>query len=205
MGYAQWSKTIVSVYECWEDTTTYVAWVHCGKELVGVVREGKVMMCMCVCFYFILGSQLPCFKSGAATVQGLKNRFHLNLTEEQLQLLVDNLVESSIHSLSTKLYDGFQYLTNGILWACQAITFLRNCEHVYHKTYKCNCEVRRILWKLKTNGVRGILNYTSKNITELDCLVQGLTVQLKLKFSRSHTCLMSAFNMFFFYLCHCKT
>lgn len=61
------------------------------------------------------GSQLPCFKSGAATVQGLKNRFHLNLTEEQLQLLVDNLVESSIHSLSTKLYDGFQYLTNGIL------------------------------------------------------------------------------------------
>ncbi|XP_066993057.1 phosphatidylinositol 4-kinase beta isoform X2 [Anabrus simplex] len=61
------------------------------------------------------GSQLPCFKSGSATVQGLKNRFHLNLTEEQLQLLVDNLVESSIHSLSTKLYDGFQYLTNGIL------------------------------------------------------------------------------------------
>lgn len=60
------------------------------------------------------GSQLPCFKSGAATVQCLKNRFHLNLTEEQLQLLVDNLVESSIHSLSTKLYDGFQYLTNGI-------------------------------------------------------------------------------------------
>jgi phosphatidylinositol kinase/protein kinase (PI-3 family) len=70
---------------------------------------------VCVCFIFILGSQLPCFKSGAATVQGLKNRFHLNLTEEQLQLLVDNLVESSIHSLSTKLYDGFQYLTNGIL------------------------------------------------------------------------------------------
>ncbi|KAJ1522314.1 hypothetical protein ONE63_002611 [Megalurothrips usitatus] len=61
------------------------------------------------------GSQLPCFKSGAATVQGLKNRFHLNQTEEQLQLLVDGLVESSIHSLSTKLYDGFQYLTNGIL------------------------------------------------------------------------------------------
>ncbi|CAB0004916.1 unnamed protein product [Nesidiocoris tenuis] len=62
-----------------------------------------------------LGSQLPCFKSGAATVQGLKNRFHLNKTEEQLQLLVGNLVESSIHSLSTMIYDGFQYYTNGIL------------------------------------------------------------------------------------------
>ncbi|KAI5756009.1 hypothetical protein M8J77_021365 [Diaphorina citri] len=61
------------------------------------------------------GSQLPCFKSGAATVQNLKNRFHMNLTEEQLQVLIDKLVDSSIHSLSTKLYDGFQYYTNGIL------------------------------------------------------------------------------------------
>lgn len=61
------------------------------------------------------GSQLPCCKLGAATIQTLKNRFHLNMTEQQLQLLVDNLVESSAHSLSTKLYDGFQYLTNGIL------------------------------------------------------------------------------------------
>ena len=39
----------------------------------------------------------------------------MNMTEEQLQLLVDNLVEASLHSLTTKLYDGFQYLTNGIL------------------------------------------------------------------------------------------
>jgi len=121
-----------------------------------IIRSGQTRRSYGVYFYFILGSQLPCFKSGAATVQGLKNRFHLNLTEEQLQLLVDNLVESSIHSLSTKLYDGFQYLTNGILWACQAITFLRNCGHMYHKTYVCNCEVRIILWKLKTNSVKGI-------------------------------------------------
>ena len=39
----------------------------------------------------------------------------MNLTEEQLQLLVDNMVEGSMNSLTTKLYDGFQYLTNGIL------------------------------------------------------------------------------------------
>ncbi|CAH1114373.1 unnamed protein product [Psylliodes chrysocephalus] len=61
------------------------------------------------------GSQLPCFKSGASTVQNLKNRFHMNMTEEQLRLEVNRLVEGSIHSLSTKLYDGFQYFTNGIL------------------------------------------------------------------------------------------
>ncbi|XP_022919444.1 phosphatidylinositol 4-kinase beta [Onthophagus taurus] len=60
------------------------------------------------------GSQLPCFKSGAATVHNLKNRFHLNMTEEQLQLEVDRMVEASIHSISTKLYDNFQYFTNGI-------------------------------------------------------------------------------------------
>jgi Phosphatidylinositol kinase and protein kinases of the PI-3 kinase family len=87
-------------------------WVRITRS---VQTRGSNGVCVCGYFYFVLGSQLPCFKSGAATVQGLKNRFHLNLTEEQLQLLVDNLVESSIHSLSTKLYDGFQYLTNGIL------------------------------------------------------------------------------------------
>ncbi|XP_052763699.1 phosphatidylinositol 4-kinase beta-like [Mya arenaria] len=61
------------------------------------------------------GSQLQCFSKGVSTIRALKERFHLNLTEEQLQLLVDNMVESSLNSLTTKLYDGFQYLTNGIL------------------------------------------------------------------------------------------
>ena len=64
---------------------------------------------------FFPGSQLPCFSKGVSTIRALKDRFHMNLTEEQLQLLVDNLVESSLNSLTTKLYDGFQYLTNGIL------------------------------------------------------------------------------------------
>lgn len=61
------------------------------------------------------GSQLPCFKAGAATVSALKSRFHLGLTEEELQLKVDHMVETSMHSLTTRLYDGFQYFTNGIL------------------------------------------------------------------------------------------
>jgi len=61
------------------------------------------------------GSQLPCFRSGPSTLRAMRDRFHMNLTEEQLQLLVDSMVESSMHSLTTKLYDGFQYLTNGIL------------------------------------------------------------------------------------------
>lgn len=60
------------------------------------------------------GSQLPCFH-GSSTMRGLKERFHMSLTEEQLQLLINQLVDGSMRSLTTKLYDGFQYLTNGIM------------------------------------------------------------------------------------------
>nr|XP_012780437.2 phosphatidylinositol 4-kinase beta [Maylandia zebra] len=60
------------------------------------------------------GSQLPCFH-GSSTMRALKERFHMSLTEEQLQLLIDQLVDGSMRSLTTKLYDGFQYLTNGIM------------------------------------------------------------------------------------------
>merc|ERR1719220_3369275 len=61
------------------------------------------------------GSHLPCFNNSASSVQSMKNRFHLNLTEDQLHGLVDTMVEQSIHSITTKLYDNFQYFTNGIL------------------------------------------------------------------------------------------
>lgn len=39
----------------------------------------------------------------------------MNHTEEQLQVLVDQMVDGSMRSLTTKLYDGYQYITNGIL------------------------------------------------------------------------------------------
>lgn len=60
-------------------------------------------------------SNLPCFRNGASAIKGLRDRFHMGFTESQLQTTVESMVESSIHSLTTKLYDGFQYLTNGIL------------------------------------------------------------------------------------------
>jgi hypothetical protein len=61
------------------------------------------------------GSQLPCFNSSSSSVLAMKARFHLNLTEEKLHSLVDAMVHQSINSLTTKLYDNFQYYTNGIL------------------------------------------------------------------------------------------
>ncbi|XP_046844335.1 phosphatidylinositol 4-kinase beta-like [Xenia sp. Carnegie-2017] len=61
------------------------------------------------------GSQLPCFVRGSSTVSSMRERFHLNLTEEQLAKLIDGMIETSMNSLTTKIYDGYQYFTNGIL------------------------------------------------------------------------------------------
>ena len=69
-------------------------------------------------FNFLLmftGSQLPCFGHGPSTVRSMRERFHMSLTEEQLNLLVNEMIDSSVQSLTTKLYDRFQYYTNGIL------------------------------------------------------------------------------------------
>uniref|UniRef100_A0A1I7W1V3 Phosphatidylinositol 4-kinase beta n=1 Tax=Loa loa TaxID=7209 RepID=A0A1I7W1V3_LOALO len=63
----------------------------------------------------INGSQLPCFRGGSNTVRLLKDRFHMNYTEEQLRTLVDTMVEQSRDSITTRLYDNYQYYSNGIL------------------------------------------------------------------------------------------
>ena len=59
-------------------------------------------------------SQLPCFH-GSSTICNLKERFHVSMTEEQLQLLVEQMLDGGMRSITTKLYEGFQCLTNGIM------------------------------------------------------------------------------------------
>ncbi|CAD6185268.1 unnamed protein product [Caenorhabditis auriculariae] len=61
------------------------------------------------------GSNMPCFRLGADTVRALRLRFHISYTDEQLTSLVSDMVESSRDSITTRLYDNFQYYTNGIL------------------------------------------------------------------------------------------
>ncbi|XP_065829438.1 phosphatidylinositol 4-kinase beta-like isoform X2 [Oscarella lobularis] len=61
------------------------------------------------------GSQLPCFAQGALTVRRMRERFHMSLTEDQLGVLVDSMVENSVRSWTTRLYDAFQWWTNGTL------------------------------------------------------------------------------------------
>lgn len=39
----------------------------------------------------------------------------MGLTESQIEEMVNDMIESSMRSITTKLYDRFQYITNGIL------------------------------------------------------------------------------------------
>ncbi|VDM19496.1 unnamed protein product, partial [Hydatigera taeniaeformis] len=44
----------------------------------------------------------------------LQQRFMLNSTDDQVALSVDHLISQSLNSLSTRLYDNYQYYVNGI-------------------------------------------------------------------------------------------
>jgi hypothetical protein len=66
-----------------------------------------------------LGTQMLCFQKGsgggaAGIVRSLRDRFHLNLTEEQLTIQIDQMITNSMNSLTTRMYDNFQYYTNDI-------------------------------------------------------------------------------------------
>lgn len=59
-------------------------------------------------------SRLPCFYSGETALTQLRQRLHLTLTDSQLRQVVDRLVISSAFNVFTKLYDSYQYYSNGI-------------------------------------------------------------------------------------------
>ncbi|XP_068630993.1 phosphatidylinositol 4-kinase beta isoform X2 [Battus philenor] len=61
-----------------------------------------------------MGGQLACLRS-SNSVSSFEARFHRGHTEKQLQVLVERLVRDALHSPSTRLYDNYQYYTNGIL------------------------------------------------------------------------------------------
>eukprot|EP01095_Lingulamoeba_sp_RSL-Kostka_P010091 TRINITY_DN355_c0_g4_i2.p1 TRINITY_DN355_c0_g4~~TRINITY_DN355_c0_g4_i2.p1 ORF type:complete len:346 (+),score=114.03 TRINITY_DN355_c0_g4_i2:89-1039(+) len=62
-----------------------------------------------------IGSKLPCFHAGQATIDQLKERFNIGMTEEQIHKFIEDLIVKSYDSWRTRYYDRFQYLTNGIL------------------------------------------------------------------------------------------
>ncbi|OMP83572.1 Phosphatidylinositol 4-kinase PIK1alpha [Diplodia seriata] len=60
-------------------------------------------------------SQMPCFAAGMQqAVTALRSRFMLQLSKEEAEFFVDDLIAKSIGSYYTRLYDTFQYRTQGI-------------------------------------------------------------------------------------------
>jgi hypothetical protein len=60
-------------------------------------------------------SKLPCFALGELTANYLRDRFQLALSQTQLDEFVDKLIVSSMNSTFTRLYDQYQYYSEGIL------------------------------------------------------------------------------------------
>ncbi|KAF9912246.1 Phosphatidylinositol 4-kinase pik1alpha (PI4-kinase)(PtdIns-4-kinase) [Lobosporangium transversale] len=60
-------------------------------------------------------SKLPCFQYGDNAAQAVRDRLVLNLTEVQAEEFVEKLIMSSCCNVFTRLYDTFQYYSNGIL------------------------------------------------------------------------------------------
>ena len=60
-------------------------------------------------------SKLPCFNSGEATSQHLRDRFQLSLSATQVDDFIDRLILSSAGSAFTRLYDTFQRHSQGVL------------------------------------------------------------------------------------------
>ena len=61
-------------------------------------------------------SSLTCFYSGADTaLYHLRERFVLSYTDAEVVEYVEKLISASYDNIFTKLYDSFQYYSNGIL------------------------------------------------------------------------------------------
>ncbi|KAF9109844.1 Phosphatidylinositol 4-kinase pik1alpha (PI4-kinase)(PtdIns-4-kinase) [Mortierella sp. AM989] len=60
-------------------------------------------------------SKLPCFQYGDSAAQAVRERLALNLTEIQAEEFIEKLIMSSCCNVFTRLYDTFQYYSNGIL------------------------------------------------------------------------------------------
>ena len=67
---------------------------------------------LCHIVVLMLGSGLPCFKP--ETIAHLRQRFVLEKSEREAADYMKDLVKKSYGNFSTKGYDGFQLLTNGI-------------------------------------------------------------------------------------------
>ncbi|KAJ1915206.1 Phosphatidylinositol 4-kinase pik1alpha (PI4-kinase)(PtdIns-4-kinase) [Mycoemilia scoparia] len=84
------------------------------KQAFSVLRKYVDNFCLLV-EMMLKDSKLPCLASGPAVVTSLRERFQLVMTEKQIDEFVERLLLSSCDNITTRMYDLFQYYSNGIL------------------------------------------------------------------------------------------
>lgn len=63
----------------------------------------------------MIDSRLPCFNFSEHAAAALRERFQPALNESQVEEMVERMILSSCCNVFTRLYDTFQYYSNGIL------------------------------------------------------------------------------------------
>lgn len=92
----------------------YEEWKTLCKQAFQALRKSAESIIMVVDL-MSKQSKMACFQSGSlATVGSLRSRFMLHLTKEEAETYVDDLISKSLGSYYTRLYDTFQYRTQGI-------------------------------------------------------------------------------------------
>ncbi len=69
-----------------------------------------------IIYNYTLGSKMPCFASydPPTAIAKLKERFHLNKSDNEYIKIVDELIYYSLDNWRTVQYDNFQKFTNDI-------------------------------------------------------------------------------------------
>lgn len=92
----------------------YLKFVQLMKDGFKALRKNSDMI-ISMCEIMQKDNMQPCFEAGDQTSVQLKQRFHLDLKEDEVDDFVENfLIGKSLGSVYTRLYDQFQVITQGI-------------------------------------------------------------------------------------------
>ena len=88
------------------------------KGMLAISKHYEKIMILVEMMYCGYGKKLECFKNGDATLTKLRDRFKpkKNMKKRDYLALVDSLIQEALSSWSTKWYDKYQYLFEGIFY-----------------------------------------------------------------------------------------
>lgn len=96
------------------DSAPYQKFVQLTKDSFKALRKYSDQI-VSMCEIMQKDNMQPCFNAGNQTSVQLKQRFHLELSDEETDVFVDNfLIGKSLGNFYTRIYDEFQLRTQGI-------------------------------------------------------------------------------------------